>query len=127
MKTHALRQKALTMAHALTAAEGLTTASARLEQHTEHSPPERGARQNQERSPRTHARMHAAQTRSKKYRLLARTRGDGHALIQTCGPFTASGIDFSLLCYQPGAVHQFLTTSSQHTPDKNIEGSLCQL
>jgi hypothetical protein len=57
MKTHALRQKALTMARALTTAEGLTTASARLEQHTEHSPPERGARQKQERSPRTHACM----------------------------------------------------------------------
>ena len=62
--------------------------------------------------------------RQKKCRLLARTRGDDRAHIQTCDPFTASGIDFSLLCFQPGAVHQFLTTSSQLPAGKNTSESL---
>ena len=63
-------------------------------------------------------------TMQKKCRLLARTRGDDRAPIQTCDPFTASGIDFSLLCFQPGAVHQFLTTSSQLPAGKNTSESL---
>jgi len=47
------------------------------------------------------------------------TRGDDHAPIQVCCPFTASGSHFSLLCFQPGAVHRYLRSSSQ--PRKFIE------
>ena len=51
------------------------------------------------------------QKAKQRFRLLP--QGADPVTIQARYPFTASGEDFSLLCFQPGAVHPSLTTTTQ--------------